>query len=134
MRFDAIEIEKSTGTITGAAFVGFDGTYSFNADGRRLPVETLGIAQSADIPLSGIFEFTASGSGEFDAPRYEVRGSIEDLFVREEGIGQVTGFAAVRNDLLTFEIGAASARLAVNGSGQVALTDEADAELTFRFL
>ncbi len=133
VRFDAIEIEKSTGTITGAAFVGFGGTYSFNADGRRLPVETLGIAQSADIPLSGIFEFTASGSGEFDSPRYEVRGSIEDLFVREEGIGQVTGFAAVRNNLLTFEIGAASPRLAVNGSGQVALTDEADAELTFRF-
>jgi translocation and assembly module TamB len=133
VRFDAVEIQKGGGVITGAAFVGFDGTYSFNADGRRFPVESLAMAQQADAPLSGLLEFTASGSAEFEAPRYDVRGTIDDLFVRDEGIGQLTALLGVRGDLLTFEVGAASPRLTVTGSGQVALTPEADAELTFRF-
>ncbi len=133
VRFDAVEIRKGTGAITGAAFVGFDGTYSFNADGRRIPLETIAAADYPDAPLSGILQFTASGSGEFDSPRYDVRGSIDDLFVADEGIGQVSGFTTVRADLMTFEINAASPRLAVTGSGRVALSPEADAELSFRF-
>ena len=39
VRLDAVEIAKGAGTVTGAAFVGWDSTYSFNADGRRIPVE-----------------------------------------------------------------------------------------------
>ena len=133
VRFDAIDIRKGTGTITGAAFVGFDGTYSFNADGRRIPLEAVAAADYPDAPLSGILRFTASGSGEFDAPRYDVRVGIDDLFIADEGIGQLSGFTTVRADLMTFELNAASPRLTVTGSGRVALTPEADAELSFRF-
>ena len=43
VRLDGIEIAKGTGTITGAAFVGWDSTYSFNADGRRIPVGAAGV-------------------------------------------------------------------------------------------
>ena len=35
IRLDGINIDKGGGSITGAAFVGWDSTYSFNADGRR---------------------------------------------------------------------------------------------------
>ena len=38
VRLDRLDVRKSTGAVTGAAFVGWDGTYSFNADGRRVPV------------------------------------------------------------------------------------------------
>src|SRR5262249_17235626 len=41
VRLDAATIIKTTGTVTGAAFVGWDGTYSFNADGRRIPAESV---------------------------------------------------------------------------------------------
>ena len=37
VRLDGIEMQKGGGTITGAAYVGWDGTYSFNADGRGSP-------------------------------------------------------------------------------------------------
>jgi hypothetical protein len=41
VRLDRMNAEKGSGTVTGAAWVGWDGTYSFNADGRRIPMESL---------------------------------------------------------------------------------------------
>lgn len=133
VRFDGVEILKGGGTITGAAFVGFDGTYSFNADGQRIPAETVAAVASDAAPLSGTLRFTATGSGAFASPRYEVRVEVDDLFVANEGVGQVSGYTTVRDELVTFEISAASPRLGVTGSGRIAMTPDADAELTFRF-
>ena len=39
VRIDGIQMQKSSGTAEGAAFVGWNGTYSFNATGRRIPLE-----------------------------------------------------------------------------------------------
>lgn len=133
VRLDGITIRKSTGRATGAAWVGWDGTYSFNTDGRRIPVESLKNFAFRRAPFSGLLQFTAAGSGTFEAPRYDVRFVVEDLYAGEEGIGQVTGRLGIRGDLLTLEIEAASPRLAVSGSGQIELTDEMDAEMAFRF-
>jgi hypothetical protein len=133
VRLDSLEIQKGTGTITGAAWVGWNGTYSFNVDGRRVPVESLDRMQFPQAPLSGMMQFTASGTGTFELPRYDVKLVVEDLYAGEEGIGQVTGRLGIRGDLMTLEVEAASPRLAVSGSGQIELTDEMDAEMTFRF-
>ena len=50
LRFDGagvsltgIEMKKGGGAVTGAAYVGWNGTYSFNVDGRGLAVETLAL-------------------------------------------------------------------------------------------
>ena len=40
VRLDGIEAPRPAGAMTGAAYVGWDGTYSFNVTGRRIPVET----------------------------------------------------------------------------------------------
>ncbi|MBI4484663.1 MAG: translocation/assembly module TamB domain-containing protein, partial [Acidobacteria bacterium] len=84
-------------------------------------------------PLSGLAEFTAAGSGTFDVPRYDVRFRVNDLFIGEEGVGQVTGSLALRGKELSGDVDAASPRLAVTGTGRIALTPQADSELTFRF-
>ena len=47
---------KGAGTVTGAAYVGWDSTYAFNADGRRLPLEQIGFVQYPNAPLTGIAE------------------------------------------------------------------------------
>lgn len=133
VRLDGIEMTKGTGTITGAALVNWDGTYSFNADARRVPIEDVQALEYPRAPLSGVLQFTATGTGSFDAPRYEVRGRIADLFAGDEGIGQVTARLSVRGELLTLEVEGASPRLSVSGSGRIALTPQADGELTFRF-
>lgn len=133
VRMDGVNIAKGPGAITGAAYVGWDSTYSFNADGRRIPVERIGAFSYPRTPLSGVAEFSAGGSGTFDAPRYDVKFHVSDLFVAEEGVGQVTGTIALRGKELSGEVDAASPRLAITGTGRIALTPQADSELTFRF-
>ena len=45
----------------------------------------------------------------------------------------MTGTLALRGDELSGEVDVASPRLAITGTGRIALTPQADAELTFRF-
>jgi len=133
VRLDNVQLAKGTGTVTGAAYVGWDSTYSFNADGRQIPVERLAAFTNPRAQLSGIAEFTAGGSGTFDVPRYDVRFRVNDLFVAEEGVGEVNGTLALRGRELSGEIDAASPRMALTGTGRIALSPQADAEITFRF-
>jgi hypothetical protein len=133
VRLDSIAIAKGTGTVTGAAFVGWDSTYSFNADGQRIPIGQLASMSFPRTPLSGIAEFTAAGSGTFDAPRYDVRYRIDALSVAKEPVGQLTGTLALRGKELSGGVDIASPRLAITGTGRIALTPQSDAEVTFRF-
>lgn len=132
IRLDSLEVTKSTGTASGAAYVGLDGTYAFNLDGGGVPVETVAfMTYPSAPPLAGRLDFSADGSGTFERPRYDVRGTISDLFVGNEGVGEVIGTLNVNVDLLTMKLEAASPRLAVSGAGQIELTDEMDADLLF---
>jgi autotransporter translocation and assembly factor TamB len=133
VRLDNLNIAKDTGNVTGAAFVGWDSTYSFNATGRRIPVERLAFVAFRNAPLSGLADFTATGNGTFAAPRNDFRYRVDDLFIGEEGVGVVNGTMALRGAELSGSIDAASPRMALTGTGRIALTPQADAELTFRF-
>lgn len=133
IRLDNLAIAKQTGRVSGAAWVGWDGTYSFNADGRQIPLESLDTITFPRAPLSGMLQFTASGAGSFEAPRYDVKLRIDDLFAGDEGIGQVNGRLGLLDELLSLDFEAASPRLVVSGSGRIALTPEMDAEITLRF-
>ncbi|MCU0256337.1 MAG: hypothetical protein MUF60_06315, partial [Vicinamibacterales bacterium] len=73
VHLDGLEIHKSTGRVTGAAYIAWAGTYSFNADGRGIPMESVDTTASPRTPLSGTLSFTASGAGAFESPRYQVR-------------------------------------------------------------
>ncbi len=130
---DAIDVRKSTGLMTGAAWVGWDGNYSFSVDGTRIPVESLAAAALKLAPLSGVLQFTASGTGSFEEPRYDVKLRVADLFAGDEGIGLVVGLLRVRGELLTIDVEAASQRLQASGSGRIAMNDAMDAELTLTF-
>jgi hypothetical protein len=134
VRLEKLEIAKSTGTVTGAAWVGWDGNYSFDADGRRIPVESLAMVSFPRAEPSGLLQFNATGAGSFNSPRYDVKLTVDDLFAGDEGIGQLTSRLSIRDEVLTIgELEVASPRLAMSGSGRVALTPEMDAELSFRF-
>lgn len=136
VRLDSIVAKKgATGELTGVAYVGFDGSYSFESSARRIPVESLALLEGAtSVPLTGVLRFSAFGNGVFDSPRYDVRGAIDDFFLGDEGIGQVTGRLAVRGDILTIEqLDVASPRLSASGTGRVDFTTRSDADLTFRF-
>lgn len=131
VRLDNIQMVKGGGRGNGAAYVGWNGTYSFNLDAKGIPVESVAMAKSSTLPLSGLVDFTAGGSGSFDEPRYDVRGTIRDFFAADEGIGQVTGDIGIVGDLMTVKLEAASSRLAVSGAGRVSLTAGMDTEMAF---
>jgi hypothetical protein len=133
VRIDSIQMKKGSGVAEGAAFVGWNGTYSFNAAGRSIPLESVKAVTYPEARLSGLVEFNADGSGTFESPRYQFRGRIRDLFMKDEGIGEVTGRLEVRDETMTVELEAASPRLAVSGTGRIALTETRDADITLRF-
>src|SRR5260221_7301325 len=118
VRLDKIDIRKSTGAVTGAAWVAWDGNYSFDANGATIPVESLATTAFRRAPLSGILQFAASGTGTFDAPRYDVTLDVADLFAGDEGIGQLHGRLSLRGLMLATSFEASSKRLSVSGSGR----------------
>ena len=133
VRLDGITLVKTIGTVTGTAFVGWDGTYSFNADGSRIPVERTTAFAFPRAQPSGLIEFTASGSSTFAAPRYDVRFRMNDVYVVAEPVGQVTGTLALRGKEISGEFEVASPRLALTGTGRIGLDPDSIADLTFRF-
>ena len=139
LRFDGdgvwlngFEVQKGHGRITGAMYIRWNGTYSVNADGRGLALETVRVAARAGAPVTGALDFTVSGAGAFDAPRYALGGTITNLAVSGARVGQVTGRLDVDGDVMQVEMEAASPSLAVSGSGRITLAGEGDAELYLR--
>ncbi len=133
VRLDGLEVQKAGTTVTGAAYVGWDGTYSFNADGRRLAIDALDLTYFPALPaLTGFVDVSAAGSGTFDDPRYDLRVSVFDLFIGDEGIGEMTAQVALRGLQVLYSFDVASPRLAASGTGQFALTEAGEVEMTVR--
>ena len=132
-RLQNIEIAKGGGRGTGNAYIGWDGTYSFNFDARAIPAESIVLSKSIGQPISALLNFTAAGSGSFDAPRYEVKGELNDVFVADEGIGKIVGGINVNNGLMAIQLEAASPRLSVSVTGQIALPEQ-DVDVSFTVL
>ncbi len=119
VRFDGLEIRKGTGLIRGAAHITWGGTYSFNADGRQIPVDTVDVLRLPKTPLTGVLDFTIAGSGVFANVEFDVTGRIRDLYIGDEGVGQVNGKIGMRGDNVNFEFQAGSTRLEASMVGQV---------------
>ncbi len=133
VRINAIDMHKSSGVVRGAAWFGWDKSYSFSADGERIPVESLVRVAIPRVRLTGLLAFSATGNGNLASPEYEVHGSVADLFANDEGIGQAAGTLYLRNQALSIELNAASPRLTVSGFGRIALNDALDADMTIQF-
>ena len=133
VRLDALEVGKGAGQLTGAMFVRWNGMYSFNVDGRDIAVGSVQSLRNGQMPLGGRATFVATGAGDFDDPRYEVRGAVTDLSLNGEVLGQMSGRLDVRDGVMGIEIEAASPGLAMSGSGRVELSPGNDADLLLRF-
>ncbi len=131
VRLQNIQILKGGGRGTGNAYIGWDGTYSFNFDARGIAAESITLSKTIGQPISALLNFTAAGSGSFDAPRYEVKGELNDVFVADEGIGKIVGGISVNSGLMTVQLEAASPRLSVSVAGQISMPEQdADVAIT----
>jgi hypothetical protein len=133
VRLDGATMRKATGNLTGSAYVAWDDTYSFNFDARGIPMDRIALFAYPQAVPGGALDFTAGGSGNFDVPNYDVRFRVNNLSVGGEPVGQMTGTFGVRGRELIGEFDAASPRLAVTGTGRIAISPQADSEMTLRF-
>ncbi|MFO7692957.1 MAG: translocation/assembly module TamB domain-containing protein [Vicinamibacterales bacterium] len=131
---DAIEIRKgTTGVVRGAAHVEWEGFYSFNVDARQIPIESIDMLAFPEAPLTGTLDFTSSGSGAFLEPTYDVDFQVRDLFVRDEGIGDLRkGRLELRNDDLNFSFVVGSARFPATAVGKVTLLGDYPGDVNIR--
>ena len=116
VRLDRIEIAKSTGTVTGAACVGWEGNYSFNADGDAHSgrvAQDRRVSAGAAVRPARVHARAARARSTSRATTCKLR--VADLFAGDEGIGQVNGRLSLRGEMLTLEMEAASPRLVVSG-------------------
>ncbi len=129
---DGIDIRKgTTGVVRGVAHVEWAGFYSFNVDARQIPVESIDMLAFPAAPLTGTLEFEASGSGAFLEPTYDVDFRVRDLFVKDEGIGDVgRGVLELRDDDVNFSFDVGSSRLQVSAAGKVTLLGSYPGDVT----
>jgi hypothetical protein len=137
VRLTAIEMTKGMGRGSGSASVNWDGAYSFDfASVIPIPVESiarLSDSMPPELPLSGLIDFRANGAGTFDDPQFEVTGAVRDLFVADEGVGEVAIKSLVmKGDMLAVDAVVSSSRLSVDVTGQVALNDRMDGQIRFK--
>jgi hypothetical protein len=136
MRLSRFELVKGPdgGLVSGVVHIGWDGTYQFEARGQDLPVESLDNFKLEGAPLTGRLQFAASGAGEFDAPAYTFRGSVEDLFAGDQGIGRVEGELGIAGRTLMIQrFVASSPLLNVNGRGTIAFDERYNSNLHLQF-
>jgi hypothetical protein len=130
---DGIDIRKgSTGTIRGTAHVEWAGSYSYTVDGNQIPIESVDAMAFPQAPLTGRLEFSSTGGGAFLYPRNDVDYRIRDLYVKDEGIGDVNGRLELRGDDMNFAFEAASSRLGASGTGKVTLLGNYPGDITLR--
>jgi hypothetical protein len=134
IRLDGAEIAKAGGKISGAAYVSWDGNYSFTAKGLGIPMESLRMVQYPGATLYGTLSFDADGNGAFADPRYQIGNFVvADMFVNDEGIGQVAGEISVQNRQMGIRADVdGGVRLQASCSGRISMDEGADANLSLQ--
>lgn len=132
---DDLVVTKTGGHVNGSAYVAWAGTYRFKVDGRGIPVSSVHALTWEGVPLTGSLRLVAGGEATFQAPRYDVTAAIDDLYVGDEGIGQVSAQLSIRDRQMYIDaLEMASSRLAVSGTGRMPFDDGADSDITLTFV
>jgi hypothetical protein len=131
VRLDSVEIQKDGGTVTGVAYVGWDGTYSFEALGERIPLGKVASLKFGTAEWAGQMGFKATGASTFANPRYDVEMSGQDVSFGGVPIGEVAIRFGVRARLIT--IAQFEAGLGVSGAGQIEMSPTVDSDFRLRF-
>ena len=132
VRLNGLDIRKGAGSATGAAFIEWDASYSFNLDARGVDVASLAFVPELPRPPSGTIEGAASGVGFLDNPTYEIRATVSDLRIGDEEVGHITGQLDVRDGELRLDLEGASSTVALSAAGRVTLSGTQDADLSLR--
>lgn len=124
------ELTKGNGRVQGTALISWDDTYSFDARGDHVALESLHNFKVPAAPLTGELDFHVSGAGNFQAPTYTFEGHVADLYAGDEGVGDVTGTIVVQGTDLTLTSLNVEGRVQATGKGRMSTVKPYPADLT----
>jgi len=90
LTFEDIDAEYASGHVRGAFSYNFDsGTFRSKLAGDSFELASLSKLHDSQIPVTGRFKFTATGSGTFAEPLIDATVDVEQLVLGEEDEGSV---------------------------------------------
>lgn len=112
--FPRVIAEKKRGTVTGAGWIGFNGTYEAHVTGAGLDLAEVDHVRK--LPFAGPFVLDIRSSGSFAAPVVEAHGSTERLVYRDALLGPAHAEIDILNGVLSFAASAGDGLLSASGT------------------
>jgi len=108
VRLDSVSLAKSNSAITGAAFVGWDSTYSFDATGRRLPIRSPDALRLAEASAHRHRRVRGARQRHVRRPAFDVKFASAISSTARKASADVSGTLVRRGKELNGEVAAQS--------------------------
>jgi translocation and assembly module TamB len=105
-------------------FVPGSRTYSFRVDASAVILQRLNLIQAKNLPLSGTFSASASGSGTLDNPQLSAMIQVPKLTLRDKSISNIQARFQVANHEAGFNLNSQVLDSSVQAHGEVNLTGD----------
>jgi hypothetical protein len=90
LKLTSFELDAGTaGQLDATATVGFDGTYEFDASGRRIALEAIRPLSELGVPVEGTADFRLHGDGSLDKPQIGGDARLNGFEVYDRKVGDV---------------------------------------------
>ena len=133
-QFNNFSATEDGATIAGTAAYGLSSkTYRLNLNGKNFDLSRVEKLQKERFTVAGRLDFTASGTGNLDAPSLNADIHLREVMLNDERVGDFDMHAATEGSLLRLD-GKSNFRDAqLHTSGTITLRDDYPADLKLQF-
>ncbi|HSQ78577.1 MAG TPA: AsmA family protein, partial [Nitrospirota bacterium] len=97
--FPQVQLIKGSGTVQGAGWIGFDGSYSAHIESSGVKLGE--IDHLAGVPVDGHFNLDIGSSGSFSHPRVTASFDMDEFFYNQTGLGSLTTELEIADGVLS---------------------------------
>jgi len=115
--FPRVLLKKKDGSVSGAGWIGFDGTYEAHVESEGLDLSE--VDHLKKLACSGPFILDIRSSGSFSAPVVRAYAESEQLSYQQVALGEARADLDIRNGELTLAAKTSDGSFSVNGTGKL---------------
>ena len=97
--FPQVQLTKGSGTVKGAGWIGFDGSYSAHIESSGVKLGE--IDHLAGMPVDGHFNLDIESSGSFSHPRVTASFDMDEFFYNQTALGSLTAELEIADGVLS---------------------------------
>ncbi len=97
--FSQVQLMKGSGTVQGAGWIGFDGSYSAHIESSGVKLDE--IDHLAGLSVDGHFNLDIESSGSFSHPRVTASFDMDELFYSQTSLGSLTAELEIADGVLS---------------------------------